>query len=352
MKVTERADLRHLNTLRVPARAALLYELESEEDVLTLPRFVPARDLVLGGGSNVLLVSDVPGSVILNRIRGIDVVDRDRNAVMVEVGAGEDWHGFVRHALAHGWYGIENLSLIPGLAGAAPVQNIGAYGVELSSVLESVTAWDWQRASWNVLAADACRLSYRNSLFKSAAPDRYLITSIRLRLPLRFTPHTEYAGLAEALRQAGVTGTPSAQQVSAAVIRLRRSKLPDPAQRPNAGSFFKNPVVDAERLAALRGQAPDVPAWPQPDGRFKIPAAWLIERCGLKGHRAGDAAVSERHALVLINAGEASGADLWRLAQQVAGTVESRFGVSLEPEPKIWGAPGAPREHQPTPAVR
>lgn len=340
MKVTERPSLRSLTTLRVPARAALLLEVESEEDVLSLPAPDPERDLQLGGGSNILLVTDVPGTVILNRIRGIDVVERDADAVLVEVGAGENWHGLVRYTLERGWHGLENLSLIPGLAGAAPIQNIGAYGIELSSVLESVTAWDWHRASWAVLPAADCRLAYRDSLFKSGAPDRYLITSIRLRLPLRFTPHLEYAGLAESLRDSGIDGAPTARQVSDAVIRLRRRKLPDPAEQPNVGSFFKNPIVDADRLEALRAAEPAVPAWPQDGGRAKVSAAWLIERCGLKGRRVGDAAVSDRHALVIVNRGEASGGDVWRLAQHVIETVEAGFGVRLEPEPRIWGAGG------------
>ena len=339
MKVTEQPRLESLTTLRVPGRAALLLELETEEDVLSLPALDPARDLVLGGGSNILLVTDVPGSVYLNRIRGISVVARDRDAVLVEVGAGENWHAFAVTALQRGWHGLENLVGIPGLAGAAPIQNIGAYGVELASVLESVAAWDWQRAAWVVLPAAECRLSYRDSLFRSVVPDRYLITSIRLRLPLHFEPHTEYAGLAEELRAGGVTGAPTAGDVSAAVLRLRRRRLPDPASEPNAGSFFKNPVVGSGRLADLRARDPDLPAWPLPDGSAKLPAAWLIERCGLKGCRDGDAAISARHALVLVNAGAASGADLWRLALRVIHCVEERFGLRLEPEPRIYGAP-------------
>lgn len=339
VKVTEQPSLEALTTLRVPARAALLLELETEEDVLGLPPLDPASDLVLGGGSNILLVSDVPGTVFLNRIRGIDVVARDRESVQVEVGAGENWHAFVSHAVAHGWHGLENLALIPGLAGAAPIQNIGAYGVELASVLESVTAWDWQRAAWTVLSAAECRLAYRDSLFRSIAPDRYLITSIRLRLPLHFEPRIDYAGLAETLREAGITGNPTAAQVSAAVIQLRQQRLPDPMLQPNAGSFFKNPIVGPERLALLREREPDLPAWPLPGGRAKLPAAWLIERCGLKGFRERDAAISERHALVLINTGAASGADLWQLAQHVQRAVEDRFGIDLEPEPRIYLAP-------------
>jgi UDP-N-acetylmuramate dehydrogenase len=340
VKVTEQPSLQTLNTLRVPARAALLLELETEEDVLALPAVDAARDIVLGGGSNILLVTDVPGTVILNRIRGIDVVSRDQGTVLVEIGAGENWHGVVCHALDHGWHGLENLSLIPGLAGAAPIQNIGAYGVELSSVLETVTAWDWQRAAWVVLSPEDCRLGYRDSLFKSVAPDRYLITSIRLRLALEFKPQLDYAGLTECLQSAGVTGIPDAREVSEAVIRLRRQKLPDPAVTANAGSFFKNPVVSLDRLACLRERDPALPAWKLPENEAKIPAAWLIERCGLKGLREGGAGVSDRHALVLVNHGSATGAELYSLAERVMNRVEERFGIRLEPEPRIYRGPG------------
>ncbi len=347
MKVAEQASLESLNTFRVPARAALLVTLESEEDLLSLPPPRPDRDLLLGGGSNILLVDDVPGTVLLNRIRGIDVLERDADAILIEVGAGENWHALVQHAIAHGWHGLENLSLIPGLAGAAPVQNIGAYGVELSSVLRSVTAWDMQRATWAVLDAADCRLGYRDSLFRSHEPDRYLITSIRLRLPLPFTPRIEYAGIAEALARDGVTGSPSAAQVSQAVIRLRQQKLPDPQQAGNAGSFFKNPEVGADTAGVLADGFPALPRWPLADGAVKLSAAWMIEHCSLKGLARGGAAVSGRHALVLVNEGHATGAEVWQLATEVMNRVEDRFGIRLEPEPRIYRAPGARAERKP-----
>ncbi|MEJ8566639.1 UDP-N-acetylmuramate dehydrogenase [Elongatibacter sediminis] len=336
MNVTEQACLRKLNTFGVPARAALLIEVESEEEVLALPALRPDRDLVLGGGSNVLFVSDVPGTVVLNRIRGIDVIERTDEHVFVEVGAGENWHDLVMHATDQGWHGLENLALIPGLAGAAPIQNIGAYGVELASVLDSVTAWDREQAQWAVLATHECRLGYRDSRFK-AKPERFLITSIRLRLQRRFEPQIGYAGLGEALRAAGAGDHPTASQVRDAVIGLRRRKLPDPALEGNAGSFFKNPVVPPDTAEGLRRDHADLPGWPQPDGRIKLPAAWLIEHCGLKGETTGGAAVSDRHALVLVNRHQATGRDVWALARRVIARVEERYGIHLEPEPRIFG---------------
>ncbi|HKX57308.1 MAG TPA: UDP-N-acetylmuramate dehydrogenase, partial [Xanthomonadales bacterium] len=238
MKVQQNADLTPLNTFGVAASAALLFEVETEEDLLALPAWQPASDLVLGGGSNILLVDDVPGKVILNRIRGIDLVDSGADGYLVEVGAGENWHALVHYALRQGWHGLENLALIPGLAGAAPVQNIGAYGVELAEVLESVTAWDWLQSRWVVFAASECELGYRDSIFKHEPRDRYFITSIRLRLHKHFIPRLDYTGLREALGKQ----TASATNVFDAVVNLRRQKLPDPAVVGNAGSFFKNPI--------------------------------------------------------------------------------------------------------------
>lgn len=334
MRVAERPSLQGMNSFGVAASAALLLTIETEEDMLSLPAFDPHRDLVLGDGSNVVLATDVPGTVFHNGIRGRAIVDRDGNHALVEVGAGENWNQLVAWSLQQGLSGLENLSLIPGRAGAAPIQNIGAYGVELSSVLESVTAWDWHRAAWASLPAADCRLAYRDSLFKSGCPDRYFITSIRLTLDCRFRPRLDYPGLREELARAGVRH-PSARDVSQAVTRIRRRKLPDPAVNGNAGSFFRNPVVDADQAAQLESEHPELPFWRLDDGRFKLSAAWLIEDCGLKGLRAGDAAVSEKHALVLVNLGSARGAEIIRLADRVRSAVAQKFDVELEIEPRV-----------------
>jgi len=334
MKVFECPSLGALHTFGVDASAQLLIVIESEEDLLSVPSFDPARDFVLGGGSNVIFVTDVPGTVFQNRILGRGITQTTSEHALLEAGAGENWHDLVRWSLDQGLAGIENLSLIPGQAGAAPIQNIGAYGVELSSVLHGVTAWDWQRCSWTHFDPAACRLSYRDSLFKGEAVDRYLITSIQLHLDRVFHPRLDYAGLREELAESCGDNV-SATDVSDAVIRLRRRKLPDPAVNGNAGSFFKNPQVDLEQAEALVATHPGLPVWPATNGRAKLSAAWMIECCGLKGARAGDAAVSTLHALVLVNLGAATGADVLTLAERVQKTVAEEFGVNLEPEPRL-----------------
>jgi len=334
MKISERPSLKALNSFGVEAAAKLLIQLDSEEDVLSMPSYDPQSDLLLGGGSNLLLTSDVPGTVWLNRITGRSIVESNSQHGWVDVGAGENWHDLVRWTLDKELSGLENLSLIPGLAGAAPIQNIGAYGVELRSVLESITAWDMQKARWAVLSAEQCRLGYRDSLFKSEQPGRHLITSIRLRLNRAFIPRLEYAGLGDELDAMGIS-RPSARDVSNAVIRLRSRKLPDPAKLGNAGSFFKNPIVTAETAARMVTQYPGLTVWKLDHGAVKVSAAWLIDFCGFKGHRQGDAGVSENHALVLVNHGNATGIDIGSLARSIQSTVLDEFGIELETEPQI-----------------
>lgn len=334
MKVVERPSLKGMNSFGVEASAGLLIKIESEEDTLSLPAFNPTRDLVLGGGSNVVFASDVPGIVFHNHILGRTIIEDSAEQAVLEIGAGENWHQLVRWSLDRGLSGLENLSLIPGQAGAAPIQNIGAYGVELSSVLRGVTAWDWQRSAWVCFESADCQLGYRDSLFKSAAADRYLVTSLQLRLNRVFRPQLDYAGLCDTLSDMGIEH-PSARDVSDAVIRLRRRKLPDPAVTGNAGSFFKNPELDPEQANALAAAHPGLPIWPSDDGRSKLSAAWMIENCGLKGLREGDAAVSEQHALVLVNLGSASGKNIVTLARRIQSIVADRFGLMLEPEPRL-----------------
>jgi UDP-N-acetylmuramate dehydrogenase len=331
MKFTERPSLQPFNTFGLDCRAAALIEIENEEDLLELPGFDPQRDFVLGGGSNVVLLGDVPGTVYLNRIGGVEVVDEHAERVRVEAGAGENWHDLVRWTLDQGLSGLENLSLIPGSVGAAPIQNIGAYGVELAAVLESVTAWDWRAGRWATLSREDCRLGYRDSRFRSADAGRYLITSVRLSLSRVFEPRIDYPGLAEEL-----DGTrPTARAVSDAVIRLRRRKLPDPSVAGNAGSFFKNPVIGRDEAEQLRSRHAALPAWPLDNGQVKLSAAWMIEACGLKGRQEGGARVSPQHALVLVNEGGASGHDVSALAVEVQKAVYEAFGVRLEPEPLL-----------------
>jgi UDP-N-acetylmuramate dehydrogenase len=336
----EDASLRTRNTLRVDARTALLAEVhdaDALEKLLDWPAVRGMRMLVLGEGSNVLFVGDFDGMVVTLKTSGIEIIGEDANSARVRIAGGEHWNDVVRWSLAHGLCGLENLSLIPGTAGAAPVQNIGAYGVELEAFVHAVEAFDLRDHRLMRFAKSECAFAYRDSRFKRE-PDRWLITSLELDLPKEREPVLDYAGVREELAAMGIDGKPGSAQVAEAVVRLRTRKLPDPALIPNAGSFFKNPIVARGQSDALKRAHSALPLWPLGDGHAKLSAAWLIETCGFKGAREGDAGISERHALVLVNHGDASGAQLWALAQRVREGVRERFGVMLEPEPRVIGS--------------
>lgn len=328
---TEHAPLAPLNTLRVAATAPLLAEVfdpDALPALLALPR-TRAGVLVLGEGSNVLLTRDPPGVVVRLRHEAIDPLPGGR----VRAGAGANWHRFVRWTLERGYCGLENLALIPGTVGAAPVQNIGAYGVELAEFVHAVRAYDRHQRAWAELPGRACGFGYRDSVFKRE-PERYVVTEVEFALPRSRPPRLDYAGVREELAAMGIA-SPTPTDVADAVERLRRRKLPDPAELGNAGSFFKNPVVPAAAAEALRARHGAMPSWPGGAGMAKLSAAWLIERCGFKGAREGDAGIAPGHALVLVNHGSATGAQLWALAQRVQQAVEREFGVRLEPEPRV-----------------
>ena len=333
IEVRHEVDLASSTTFRLPARARELIVLEHIGQLENLPTSdLPL--LVLGGGSNTVFLGDWPGRILLNRLTGIRVDRADETTSRVEAAAGENWHRLVRYCIDQGLHGLENLIMIPGSVGAAPMQNIGAYGVELSSVLESVSAWDWQQQRQIELSREDCGLGYRDSRFKSADRGRFLITGIRLRLSHEFRPDAGYQSLARALADRHMDN-PSPRQLAAAIMRLRRHRLPDPGRLANAGSFFKNPVVEAERAAEMLADWPALPHWPMTDGRTKLAAGWMIERLGFRGYRIGDAGVYKNHALVLINHGQASAADLKALISRIRIAVESEFGVDLEPEPLL-----------------
>ena len=337
MKRARNASLKHLNSFSVEARAGQILELDCEEDLQGFAsehQFDPDIDLLLGGGSNVLFAADVPGSVILNRVTGRKIVTDSDNEVLVEACGGENWHQLVLWSLEQGLSGIENLSLIPGLAGAAPMQNIGAYGVELADVLESVQAIELSTGQAHEFSHDDCQFGYRESRFKTIDADRFLISCIRLRLQRRFTPKLNYAGIGDELKAMGIK-VPTAKQVSNAVIRIRQRKLPDPAIVGNVGSFFKNPVIDSAVADSLASDFAGLPLYTMEDGRVKLSAAWMIDHCEWKGHREGDAGVSDQHALVLVNYGIASGQHILELANAISNSVMRRFGVELTPEPRI-----------------
>lgn len=337
MKRTLDASLKPYNSFAVEARASQLLVLENEGDLEFLGddfRFDPAGDLVLGSGSNVLFAGDVDGTVILNRISGREIIADSGDGVLIEAHGGEDWHQLVLWSLDQGLSGIENLSLIPGLAGAAPMQNIGAYGVELSDLLDSVQALSLEDGAIHEFTNQDCHFAYRDSRFKSADAGRYLITRIRLRLQREFEATLGYAGLREELSTMGVT-VPTAKLVSEAVVRIRQRKLPDPGLIGNAGSFFKNPVVSLAKATALENEFPGIPTYPVDGSEMKISAAWLIEQCGWKGRSMGGAAVSVQHALVLVNKDNATGSEILALAEAIGESVQGRFDIKLQPEPRI-----------------
>ncbi len=315
----------HFLPLTDPAQ---LTQLRADTATAALPR------LILGGGSNVLLTRDFPGLVIHVELKGIELLGEDREVRRIRVAAGENWHDFVMWTLDQGYGGLENLSLIPGSVGAAPIQNIGAYGVEVGELIESVAVFDFESGAISTLPRADCAFGYRDSVFKHALRDSALILGVTFVLPKDWKPNTRYAEVAQELAARGITD-PSARQVSDAVIAIRQRKLPDPAVLGNAGSFFKNPVVPAAQRDALLQAHPNLVSHAQPDGSCKLAAGWLNDQCGWKGRSLGAAGVYEKQALVLVNRGGATGADIWRLAQAVQADVAAHFGVQLEPEPVV-----------------
>ena len=327
----------------LPCRAAGFISLYEDRDLHGLlaalqDEWRQQPRLILGGGSNVLLLEDFPGLVIHPANEQIELHDDSGNEVLIRVAAGCNWQQLVQWSVARGLYGLENLALIPGLCGAAPIQNIGAYGAEFSNVCTQVEVCDLATGKRFALQRSDCGFAYRHSIFKTPTARDWLVTAITLRLRHQAEPMLSYPGLLDELSQSVTTGTSfSPAQIAAAVTRMRQRKLPDPALLGNCGSFFKNPQVEPEQLQALLLQHPDMPHWPASDDQqgTKLSAAWLIEQCGWRGHRCGAAGVHAQHALVLINHGGASGQDIWRLACDIRASVEQRFGLVLEPEPVI-----------------
>ena len=337
LNVQHRASLREHNSFGLPAVAATLVRLTSEADVRRVvdhPEYGVAPKFVLGGGSNVVLTRDVPGVVLKVEIRGRRLLRADADAWIVEVGAGESWHEVVAWTVQQGWPGLENLALIPGSTGAAPVQNIGAYGVELKDRFESLDAVDLVTGRTVTLDATACRFGYRDSVFKQHLAGKSVITRVRLRLPRPWQPVLGYLDLERKMAETG-NHRPDAQTVFDWVCAIRRAKLPDPALIGNAGSFFKNPVVSPEQCRDIIGRDPEVVHYLLQDGSCKLAAGWLIDACGWKGKSVGRAGVYDKQALVLVNRGGASGAEVVTLARAIQESVYGRFGIRLEPEPVI-----------------
>lgn len=337
LSVERRASLRALNSFGLPAVAATLVRVRSEAElrrVIDHPEFGRAPKLILGGGSNLVLTRDVAAVVLKVEIMGRQLLRETGDAWIIEAGAGENWHALVEWTLAMGWPGLENLALIPGTVGAAPVQNIGAYGVELAERFDSLDGIDLVTGRTVTLDARACAFGYRDSVFKQLLAGKTLITRVRLRLPRPWRPVLGYLELQRRMHETG-NHAPDARTVFDWVCAIRRAKLPDPALIGNAGSFFKNPVVSAEQCRDIIGRDPSVVHYPLPDGSAKLAAGWLIDACGWKGKSVGRAGVYERQALVLVNRGGAIGAEVLTLARAIQESVYGRFGIRLEPEPVI-----------------
>lgn len=324
-----------LNTFGIAARAAVYLRLETLaqlQSAMADTRLAAMPRLLLGGGSNILLTRDIDGLVLHMAMQGKSLASEDADFRYVSAAAGENWHGFVQWTLAQGWGGLENLALIPGTVGAAPVQNVGAYGVETQDLFHSAQVFDSRNGALFTLDKAACRFGYRDSLFKQTAGQGLIIVGVTFALPKRWVANLRYAELAQAVA-AQALADPTPRQIADTVIAIRRRKLPDPAEIGNAGSFFKNPVVSREQCQALLQTFPALVHHAQADGSEKLAAGWLIDQCGWKGRNLGAAGVYEKQALVLVNRGGASGADVERLAQAIQRDVLARYGVRLEPEP-------------------
>ncbi len=329
------------NTFGVDVSASYLFYLNQLADLDNFMEIPGLREmsgnlkriLVLGQGSNILFTGDYEGIVIKNEIGGIRIIEEDDSFVIVEAGAGVIWNDLVDYAVSRGWWGIENLALIPGTAGAAPVQNIGAYGVEAADVIVMVTAFNLETGQWLVLENSDCGFGYRDSIFKRSLKNKALICSVIFRLSKRAEPRLEYSGVREELDKRGISN-PSASDIAEAVTAIRQSKLPDPALLGNAGSFFKNPTVSEAVWLRLKGDHPGIPAHRQGD-LYKIPAGWLIEKAGWKGYRSGNVGCYERQSLILVNYGNATGREILDLSDRITESVYLMFEINLEKEVNV-----------------
>ena len=337
MQIESGISLKPYNTFSLPAVARTLVRVASDGDVRRVvdhPQLGLAPKFVLGGGSNIILTRDMPQVVLKVEVRGMRLVEERADAWIIEAGAGESWHELVAFTLAHGWPGLENLALIPGTVGASPVQNIGAYGVELQDRFESLDAVDLLTGRSVTLHAPICAFGYRDSVFKHSLAGRSVITRVRLRLPRPWQPVLGYLELERKRAETGIAA-PDARQVFDWVCTIRRAKLPDPLRIGNAGSFFKNPVVTPEQCRDIIGRDPEIVHYPMPDGSVKLAAGWMIDACGWKGKSVGQAGVYEKHSLVLVNRGGATGSEVMLLAQAIRESVYGRFGIRLEAEPVV-----------------
>jgi len=339
MQIQENFSLKRFNTFGIDAQARFFASFSNLNDLAALltpdSRLTThGSPLILGGGSNILLTGNINGWVLKNEITGIDIVKEDDEFVYLRTGAGENWHRFVLYCIDHNYAGVENLSLIPGNAGASPMQNIGAYGVELKDVFYELEAFHLLDKTLVKFNAGDCAFGYRDSVFKNRYRNQFVILTVCFRLSKQPRFNTSYGAIAQELEKAGVKEL-SIKAISDAVIRIRSSKLPDPAVIGNAGSFFKNPQIGIEQFQQLKKTFPGIVAYPMEDGSVKLAAGWLIEQCGWKGYRKGDAGCHAHQALVLVNYGDASGKEIYDLSTAILESVQQKFGVMLEREVNI-----------------
>ncbi len=333
MKIQENISLKPFTTFGIDKKAKFFTTVETLDELKAALLAAKEKQLpvfILGGGSNILLTRDIDGLVIKLEIKGINLVKEEGDQLWVEVGAGEMWHELVLHSIAEDWAGLENLSLIPGTVGASPMQNIGAYGVEIKDVFDSLQAMHRETLEMQSFDAKACRFGYRESVFKQTFKDQYVITSVTFRLSKTPNFHLEYGAIREVLAANGID-QPSIRAISDAVIQIRQSKLPDPKEIGNAGSFFKNPTIPNAQFDALKASYPSIPGYPSAEG-VKVAAGWLIEQTGWKGKRIGEVGVHAKQALVLVNYGGGTGEEIKKLSEQIQASVYDKFGVQLQAE--------------------
>lgn len=334
MEIKQNISLKTYNTFGIDVAAAKFVEIGSINDLKQVLSGNNLPVLILGGGSNMLFTKNFDGLVIKNSFTGISILSDNDKEIILKVGAGVEWHEFVTYCIDNNYAGIENLSLIPGSVGASPIQNIGAYGVEVKDIITEVETFDLKDYSIKTFTNSACGFGYRTSIFKTSEKGNYFITSVTFKLIKQADVNTSYGAIESELQRMNIK-SPSIKDVSDAVINIRSSKLPDPKDIGNSGSFFKNPIVSEEQKNKIQKDYNDVPNYLQPDGSFKMAAGWLIEKCGWKGKRVDNYGVHEKQALVLVNYGGANGSDIFNLSKEIIKSVNDTFGIELEREVNI-----------------